>query len=114
MIARAGLASTRELEGDRVRLMEKVANADVCGRDRWRGWALVRWWRFATRLAAVWFLVLKWARMSTRFLVAVAFLAVAGIPVGVVPFSVAWGPFLFARGLFSDRCGCKGRASRLD
>ena len=70
--------------------MEKVADADVCRRDRWRAWALARWWGFATWLAAVWFLVLGWARVSTWFLVAVSVLAVSNIAVGVVPLSVAW------------------------
>ena len=99
MIARAGLASTWELEGDRVRLMEEIANA----RDRCRGWGLARWWRFATRLAAVLFLVFWWARVPTRFLVAVPILAVAGIPFGVVPLSVAWcAVFVAGRGAVSS------------
>ena len=55
--------------------------------------AVVEW------LAAVWFLVFGWARVSTWFLVAVPFLAVAGIPVGVVPLSVAWcAVFVAGRG----------------
>ena len=79
VIARAGLASTRELEGDRVRLMEKVANADVCGRDGWRGWALARLWR-------------------CRFLVAVVFLISVGRSVFVRTRSGS------ARGFLRGRC----------
>ena len=38
IIARAGLASAWEVEGDRIRMMEEVSNANVRGRARCRGW----------------------------------------------------------------------------
>ena len=96
MIAWARLTSAGELEGDRIRMMEQIANADIRGCGRCRGWCLARWWRCTAGLAAIRLLVLRWAHVPSRFLGSVHILAVTRLSVRVIALSVAWSAVVFA------------------